>query len=69
MKRQYISRGRARGAKVSTAPATPGSQPVAVNFTIEEGEPAKIARINIVGTMVYTQAELRSEMLPRCSAG
>ena len=61
MKRQYISRG-LYGAKV-TVTATPQERNrVAINFTIEEGEAAKIARINIVGTKVYTEAELRSEM-------
>ena len=62
MKRQYISRG-LYGAKVSTTATPQDRNRVAVNFTIEEGEPAKIARINIVGTTVYTEAELRSEML------
>jgi len=62
MKRQYISRG-LYSAKVTTTATPQDRNRVAVNFTIEEGEPAKIARINIVGTKVYTEAELRSEML------
>ncbi len=62
MKRQYISRG-LYSAKVTTTATPQDRNRVAVNFTIEEGEAAKIARINIVGTKVYTEAELRSEML------
>ena len=36
---------------------------VAINFTIEEGDSAKIARINIVGTKAFTEKQL----LIRCS--
>ena len=35
---------------------------VAINFTIEEGEVAKIARINIIGAKAFTEKELLGEM-------
>ena len=61
MKRQYISRGR-YGAKVTTTATPQERNRVAINFTIEEGESAKIARINIVGAQVFTEKELLGEM-------
>ena len=35
---------------------------VAINFTIDEGDSAKIARINIVGAKAFTEKQLLSEM-------
>src|SRR6185437_11143037 len=35
---------------------------VAINFTIDEGESAKIARINIVGAKAFTEKQLLNEM-------
>ena len=48
LKRQYITRG-LYGAKVQTTVTPQERNRVALNFTIEEGDAAKIARINVVG--------------------
>ena len=61
MKRQYISRGR-YGAKITTTATPQERNRVAINFTIEEGESAKIARINIVGAEVFSEKQLLDEM-------
>jgi outer membrane protein insertion porin family len=61
IKRQYISRGR-YGAKVTVTVTPQERNRVAVNINIEEGEPSKIARINIVGNKVFTERELLSLM-------
>jgi outer membrane protein insertion porin family len=61
IKRQYISRGR-YAAKVTVTVTPQERNRVAVNITIEEGEPAKIARINIVGNKAYSESELLSVM-------
>src|SRR6185437_266547 len=57
MKRQSITRGR-YAAKVTTTVTPQERNSVAVNFTIEEGDVAKIARINIVGAKSFPEAEL-----------
>jgi outer membrane protein insertion porin family len=57
MKRQYITRGR-YAAKVTTTVTPQQRNRVAVNFTIEEGDVAKIARINIVGNKAFSEREL-----------
>jgi outer membrane protein insertion porin family len=57
MKRQYISRGR-YAAKVTVTVTPQERNRVAVNITIEEGEPSKIARINIVGASAFPESEL-----------
>lgn len=61
LKRQYISRG-LYGAKVQTTVTPQERNRVAVNFTITEGDQAKIARINIVGNHAYTLDQLRDEL-------
>ena len=61
LKRQYVSRGY-YGAKVQTTVTPQERNRVAINFTITEGDPAKIARINIIGNKAYTLAQLRDEM-------
>src|SRR5579862_4260264 len=48
LKRQYVSRG-LYGASVQTTVTPQERNRVAINFTITEGDPAKIARINIIG--------------------
>jgi outer membrane protein insertion porin family len=62
MKRQYITRGR-YAAKVTTTVTPQERNRVAVNFTIEEGDAAKIARINIVGNKAFSERELLDKML------
>ncbi len=57
MKRQYITRGK-YAAKVTTTVTPQERNRVAVNFTIEEGDSAKIARINIVGNKAFSESEL-----------
>ncbi|HEY7904953.1 MAG TPA: outer membrane protein assembly factor BamA [Casimicrobiaceae bacterium] len=61
LKRQYVSRG-LYGASVQTTVTPQERNRVAINFTITEGDPAKIARINIIGNKSYTLAQLRDEM-------
>ncbi len=61
MKRQYITRGR-YAAKVTTTVTPQERNRVAVNFTVDEGDAAKIARINIVGNKAFTEKELLSQM-------
>ena len=61
MKRQYITRGR-YAAKVTTTVTPQERNRVAVNFTVDEGDSAKIARINIVGNKSFTEKELLSQM-------
>ena len=61
MKRQYITRGR-YAAKVTTTVTPQERNRVAVNFTIEEGDSAKIARINIVGAKAFPEKELLDKM-------
>jgi outer membrane protein insertion porin family len=61
MKRQYITRGR-YAAKVTTTVTPQERNRVAVNFTIDEGDTAKIARINIVGNKSFTEKELLNQM-------
>jgi outer membrane protein insertion porin family len=61
MKRQYITRGR-YAAKVTTTVTPQERNRVAINFTIEEGESAKIARINIVGAKAFSEKTLLDEM-------
>src|SRR4051812_26428792 len=61
LKRQYITRG-LYGAKVQTTVTPQERNRVALNFTIEEGDAAKIARINIIGNKAFTEKQLLDEM-------
>src|SRR5690242_431917 len=61
LKRQYITRGY-YGANVQTTVTPQERNRVAINFTIEEGDAAKIARINIVGNKAFSEKQLLSEM-------
>jgi outer membrane protein insertion porin family len=61
LKRQYINRG--YYAMTVTTTITPQERNrVAINFTVEEGEVAKIANINIVGASVFSESTLISQM-------
>jgi outer membrane protein insertion porin family len=60
LKRQYVSRGY-YGAKVQTTVTPQERNRVAINFTITEGDPAKLARINIISNKAYTPAHQRDE--------
>jgi outer membrane protein insertion porin family len=61
LKRQYITRG-LYGASVQTTVTPQDRNRVALNFTIAEGDPSKIARINIVGNKAFSEKTLLSEM-------
>ncbi|MGH8802131.1 MAG: outer membrane protein assembly factor BamA, partial [Casimicrobiaceae bacterium] len=61
LKRQYITRGK-YAVDMQTTVTPQQRNRVAINFTIKEGETAKIARINIVGTKAYSEKTLLSEM-------
>jgi outer membrane protein insertion porin family len=61
LKRQYITRGK-YAANIQTTVTPQERNRVAINFTIDEGESAKITRINIVGTKEFTEKQLLSEM-------
>jgi outer membrane protein insertion porin family len=60
-KRQYINRGY-YAMKVTTTATPQERNRVAINFTVEEGDVAKIANINIVGAQAFTEKTLISEM-------
>src|SRR6266446_9166921 len=60
-KRQYINRGY-YAMKVTTTATPQERNRVAVNFTVEEGDVAKIANINIVGAQAFSEKALISEM-------
>jgi len=60
-KRQYINRGY-YAMKVTTTATPQERNRVAVNFTVEEGDVAKIANINIVGAQVFSEKTLITEM-------
>ena len=61
LKRQYINRGY-YGVKITTTVTPQERNRVAINFTVEEGDVAKIAKINIVGTQAFAEKTLISEM-------
>jgi len=57
IKRQYLTRGR-YAATVATTVTPLERNRVALNFTIDEGDVAKIRSINIVGNRAYSEREL-----------
>lgn len=61
VKRQYITRG-LYAARVTTTVTPQERNRVAINFSIEEGDAAHIARINIVGAQVFSESQLMKEM-------
>lgn len=60
IKRQYLSRGR-YGVTITTTVTPLDRNRVAINFTIDEGEIAKIAGVNIVGNRAFPESELVSQ--------
>lgn len=57
LKRQYLSRG--RYSVVVTTTVTPLERNrVAINFTVDEGEVAKIRQINIIGAKAFREKDL-----------
>jgi outer membrane protein insertion porin family len=57
IKRQYLTRGR-YGVTVTTTVTPLDRNRVSINFTVDEGEVAKIRSINIVGNRAFTEKEL-----------
>ncbi|MQY50407.1 outer membrane protein assembly factor BamA [Rhodocyclus tenuis] len=57
LKRQYLSRGKYSVAITTTVTPLERNR-VAVNFTIDEGEAAKIKEINIVGAKAFREKDL-----------
>ena len=57
IKRQYLTRGR-YGVTVTTTVTPLDRNRVAINFTINEGDVAKIRGINIVGNQVFSEKAL-----------
>lgn len=57
IKRQYLTRGR-YGVTVTTTVTPLDRNRVAINFTVDEGEVAKIRGINIVGNQAFSEKTL-----------
>jgi outer membrane protein insertion porin family len=57
LKRQYLTRG-LYGVEITTTVTPLERNRVAINFNINEGEIAKIKRINIVGNRAFSEKEL-----------
>lgn len=57
IKRQYLTRGK-YAATVATTVTPLERNRVALNFTIDEGDAAKIRSINIVGNRAYSESDL-----------
>jgi outer membrane protein insertion porin family len=60
-KRQYINRGY-YAMQVTTTVTPQERNRVAVNFTVEEGDVAKIANINIIGAQAFPESTLIKEI-------
>jgi outer membrane protein insertion porin family len=61
LKRQYITRG-LYSASVQVTATPQERNRVAVNFSIDEGAPTRIARINIVGSKAFTESQLLNQL-------
>ena len=57
IKRQYLTRGR-YGVTVTTTVTPLDRNRVSINFTVDEGEVAKIRSINIVGNRAFSEKQL-----------
>ena len=57
LKRQYLSRGK-YGANITTTVTPLERNRIGINFNIQEGDAAKIKRINIVGAKAFSEKEL-----------
>ncbi len=60
LKRQYLARGR-YGVVITTTVTPLERNRVGINFNIEEGEPATIKQINIVGAQSFSEKDLLSQ--------
>ena len=61
LKRQYLSRGR-YAANVNTTVTPLERNRVSLNFSVEEGEAAKIRQISIIGNQAFNEKELLRQM-------
>jgi len=61
IKRQYLTRGK-YAARVTTTITPLDRNRVGINFTVEEGEVAKIAAINIVGNQAFSEKTLLDQI-------
>ncbi|MES2565096.1 MAG: outer membrane protein assembly factor BamA, partial [Pseudomonadota bacterium] len=61
LKRQYLSRGR-YAANVSTTVTPLERNRVALNFSVEEGDSAKIRQISIIGNQTFSEKELLNQI-------
>ena len=64
LKRQYLSRGR-YAANVNTTVTPLERNRVALNFSVEEGDTAKIRQISIIGNQAFSEKQLLSQMTLR----
>ena len=58
LKRQYLTRGK-YGVSITTTVTPLERNRVSINFTIDEGESAKIRQINIVGVQSFNEKDLQ----------
>jgi outer membrane protein insertion porin family len=58
LKRQYLSRG-LYGVQITTTVTPIERNRVNINFTVDEGDVARIRQINVVGNKAYSEKELR----------
>ncbi|UGQ48861.1 outer membrane protein assembly factor BamA [Massilia endophytica] len=61
LKRQYLSHG-LYGVKVTTTVTPLERNRVSIDFTVDEGEVARIKQINIVGNKAFKDKELRDQL-------
>ncbi len=61
LKRQYVSRG-FYNAEIEMTMTPQERNRVAINFSVEEGGPSKIARIHVVGAEAFTEKKLIKQM-------
>lgn len=64
LKRQYLSRGK-YGAQITTTATPVERNRVAVTFTVDEGEVAKIRKISFVGNRVFREKDLLEQFALR----
>jgi outer membrane protein insertion porin family len=64
LKRQYISRGR-YAATITTTLTPLERNRVAINFSVVEGDVAKIRQISIIGNKAFSEKELRDQFVLR----
>lgn len=62
LKRQYLARG-FYGVEVSTTTTPLERNRLGINFSVTEGEVAKIKQINIIGASTFSESDLREVMV------